>query len=326
VNNWTAEGGNWSVSGQAGNPSPAAKFSWDPVQSDYSFSLESYPLCANGMTEGHIWLDFDVKLETFFTTGDEFLFAEVWNWEDQAWVTAASHSNQHGGFGWQGEHLDISQIAMDNIFKVRFRAAGANSLHIVGWYVDNIHIYRTCLAPSDLQAIANPNEEGIDLFWVVPEDGTVIRELVGVNIFRSKDGGGYEWIDFSTNMPYLDAPLENALYCYKVSAVWVSPTDSCESSFSNEACEVMNVGVAGASVSEANVSLSPNPATDRIIISSNCEIRELCIYDALGHLHAKNRVNDNRFEVNTSGYPASLYLARIETACGITALPFTISR
>jgi hypothetical protein len=52
VNNWATDGVNWSVNGQAGNPAPSAEFSWDPILTDYSVGLESYPLCAYGMTEG----------------------------------------------------------------------------------------------------------------------------------------------------------------------------------------------------------------------------------------------------------------------------------
>ena len=35
-NNWDTDGANWSVNGQAGNPAPAAEFTWDPIQTDYS--------------------------------------------------------------------------------------------------------------------------------------------------------------------------------------------------------------------------------------------------------------------------------------------------
>jgi hypothetical protein len=62
-NNWLTDGANWSINGQAGNPSPAAEFTWDPIQTDYALAMESYPLCAVGMTEGKIWLDFDLKLD-----------------------------------------------------------------------------------------------------------------------------------------------------------------------------------------------------------------------------------------------------------------------
>ena len=152
ANNWTSDGANWTVNGQVGNPAPSAEFTWDPIQTEYEFALESYPLCAVGMTEGKIWFDFDVKLEAFQPTGEEFLSAQIWNWESQAWTTVATYSNADGSFGWTSEHINIKSYAMDKVFKIRFVATGMNSLNIVGWNVDNIHIYRTCDNPTDLTA------------------------------------------------------------------------------------------------------------------------------------------------------------------------------
>ena len=121
ANNWTADGANWTVNGQVGNPAPAAEFTWDPIQTEYELGLESYPLCAVGMTEGKIWFDFDVKLEAFQPTGEEFLNAQIWNWESQAWTTVASYSNVDGSFSWTSEHINIKSYAMDKVFKIRFR-------------------------------------------------------------------------------------------------------------------------------------------------------------------------------------------------------------
>jgi hypothetical protein len=41
---------------------------------------------------------------------------------------------------------------MGQIFKVRFLATGVNSLHILSWFIDNIHIYSHCEAPDNLSA------------------------------------------------------------------------------------------------------------------------------------------------------------------------------
>ena len=39
-NNWLTDGGNWSINGQAGNPMPAAEFTWDPILTDYAVALD----------------------------------------------------------------------------------------------------------------------------------------------------------------------------------------------------------------------------------------------------------------------------------------------
>ena len=173
-NAWTSDGANWSVNGQMGNPAPSAEFTWDPIQTEYALGLESYPLCAVGMTEGKIWLDYDVKLDAVQPTGEEFLQVQLWNWDSQMWSTVAEYSNVDGSFGWMNEHLNIRSQAMDNVFKVRFYAMGMNSINILSWFVDNIHIYRTCDGPTNLtvDAIAT-TETGMLLNWEGPDLGLV---------------------------------------------------------------------------------------------------------------------------------------------------------
>ena len=194
-NNWLGDGANWSINGQAGNPAPSAEFTWDPIQTDYSFSLESYPFQADSMTEGHIYLDFDLKLENFIATGTEQMLAQVWNWESQVWTTVSTYSNEYGSFSWTSEHLDITDQAMNQVFKVRFEARGEYSVNLLGWFVDNIHVYRTCNPPLNLGANYTINPYGISLNWDSPDEVPVDQwihwddgEVSGNSIFA-----GYDW-------------------------------------------------------------------------------------------------------------------------------------
>jgi hypothetical protein len=168
VNNWDSEGANWVINGQTGNPAPSAEFQWDPVQTNYELSLESYPLCAVGMTEGMIWLDYDLKLASVQPTGEEMMHVQVWSWDTQSWTTVAQYSNADGSFGWMSEHLNIRPHAMNKVFKIRFLATGMNSIHLLRWNVDNIHVYRACDAPTELTAVASGNMQGIVLNWEGP--------------------------------------------------------------------------------------------------------------------------------------------------------------
>jgi hypothetical protein len=171
VNQWESDGVHWIVNGLDGNPAPVAEFTWDPVATDYGFSLESYPLCAVGIVEGNIWLDFDLALESVNPTGAEMLHAQVWNWESQEWMTVASYSNVDGSFDWTSEHVKITALAKNKVFKIRFHAMGVNTLDIVGWMVDNIHVYRVCDAATDLTV--EDEYPGFRLNWVAPEGGSV---------------------------------------------------------------------------------------------------------------------------------------------------------
>ena len=92
---------------------------------------------------------------------------------------------------------------------------------------------RHCVGEPERQPVSNQ----------VFAAGNGSRELVGYNIYRSKDGGDYELIDYTTETTYLIRMKTDhriGLYCYMVSAVWESETDQCESAFSNEACEMLD--------------------------------------------------------------------------------------
>jgi len=148
TNNWLTDGTNWSINWQEGQPLPSAEFTWDPIQTDYQVSLESYPLLADSITEGDIYLDFYLKLDNFQPTGTEQMLVQVWNWDSQSWATVSTYSNEDGSFDWAAEHLNITNHARGKVFKIRFVASGESSLNIVGWYLDNIHVYRTCIGPG----------------------------------------------------------------------------------------------------------------------------------------------------------------------------------
>jgi hypothetical protein len=77
---------------------------------------------------------------------------------------------------WTFQHLDITDYAMSRVFQVRFNAVGMNSFDVVRWNVDNIHIYRACEAPSDLDGVYDGDGAGNDgmdfgsyLTWEAPE-------------------------------------------------------------------------------------------------------------------------------------------------------------
>ncbi len=167
-NEWTPTDANWAITYVNGNPAPAAEFSWDPMQTNYSVSLESFPFRGDILQQGKIWLDFDLKLANVNPTGDEKMDLQVWNWDSQVWTTVLSFSNSDGSFSWQSNHVDITAQAMNEVFKIRFNAHGTNSLDILSWFVDNIHVYRVCDAPTDL--ITYKDYDHITLEWTAPLD------------------------------------------------------------------------------------------------------------------------------------------------------------
>jgi len=192
LQDWTKDAENWQINSQVGNPEPSAEFSWDPLlEDDYSASLTTSPLKADMLIDGDIFVDFDLKLDDRNSTGEEVLRVEVKE-ADGNWVAVVAFAND-GSYEFRDNHVKITDVAMGNIFQVRFNAMGQNSFDIVAWYVDNIHIYRLCAPPVDLKAVhryISVDEGEITLSWTPPGGGS---------------GGGGEWISYN------DGTFENAI-------------------------------------------------------------------------------------------------------------------
>jgi hypothetical protein len=163
TNNWTTDGDNWSVNAQQGNPGPTAQFTGDPVQENYSMSLESYPFLADSLSAGQLFLDFDIKLNISYPPRTEYMDVQVWDWQSQVWTTINTYLNDYSGFFWISEHLDITDYAMNEVFKIRFLAQGESTGNFLSWLIDNIHVYRDCEEPYNLELTVAGN--GLNLTW-----------------------------------------------------------------------------------------------------------------------------------------------------------------
>jgi hypothetical protein len=171
---WNA-GQNWLIDDQSDNPVPAAKFKWDPPMVNYSSSLQSNWINATTLDSTlpmKIWFDYEIKLENQSETSTEKLTIEVW--DGTSWNVAKEYLND-GSFDWKTDHLDITGFAMDQLFKVRFRANGNSSDGIQYWAVDNIEIYIEVLAPGPLNLVAqqlSTSGNDIQLTWDSPFKST----------------------------------------------------------------------------------------------------------------------------------------------------------
>ena len=164
---WTFEPSqpNWTINTAFGDPVPCADFSWEPVLHNYTRSLVSPTIDATAWTCADIFFDFDVKLVDHNATGNEKLDIDVLN--NGNWVNKVELAN-NGSVDWTLKHIDISNVK-GKAFKVRFRANGVNSVNILHWYVDNIHIYGECHAPQTLAG--HQNQFTTTLTWVAPTCG-----------------------------------------------------------------------------------------------------------------------------------------------------------
>jgi hypothetical protein len=145
-----------------------------------------------------------VKLGSVNSTGEEMLLVEVWNWDvNNQWSTVASYSNADGSFNWMSKHVNITSNAMNKVFKIRFNATGTNTLDILNWFVDNIHVYRVCDAPTDLTSLLiEPDLTDVELTWTSPAGPSID-----------------EWIHWDDGVNF-DAIGANAAIEFDVAARW----------------------------------------------------------------------------------------------------------
>jgi len=153
--------------------------------------------------------------------------------------------------------------------------------------------------------------------------------LTGFNIYRSVNGGEYILIGTSSEMTYIDPEdglVTGSMNCYQVSSVWESPTDQCESIFSNEACALWTTIANYPDPAKDSFNIYPNPANAQAFITSLEDMKRVTIFNATGQLVFDQNTTGRQFELKTAGYTIGLYMVRVETAAGIATRKLTIRR
>jgi hypothetical protein len=159
---------------------------------------------------------------------------------------------------------------------------------------------------------------------------TSTRILAGFNIYRNEDGGEYELLDFVADpaaTEYLDESLTaGVMYCYKVTAVFQSDIDLCESDFAaaEEACGYVTVGLGEGT--QGSFSLYPNPARDLAVIETSQTLERVTVYNSLGQLVTDEQVKGTRYELNTAQFSTGAYMVRVTTSEGTTSRVLNVQR
>jgi hypothetical protein len=168
------------------------------------------------------------------------------------------------------------------------------------------------------------------------------RMLGGFNIYRSVNSGAYELYDFvpyvgTPNYTYLDSESAGGLvigstYCYKVTSVWESETDYCESPAALAALNPINDFVcilytSVNSLNESMISVYPNPARDQFTVSSGSQISRISVINYVGQVvYDAEAGGQTKVDLNTAGYEAGVYMVKIATTEGIVTKRVTIVR
>ncbi len=360
--NWTLNenAANWVINSQQGDPEPSAQFTWDPLlENGYSATLTSYPIIVDYLTEGDLYLSYDLELENRNPTGEEKMLVEVF--DGQIWNTVSKHSNNESDL--ITNTVNISDFATGNTINIRFNATGQNSFDIISWFVDNIYVYRECTAPEDLtgeskwdpatpylqicwnaQNIQDAERisdkvqdlsEGLNLDNEITMSDYIVnnqsRNISGFNIYRmAENETEYELYDFveyiegQTDHCYNDFNVTSGIgYFYKVTALYESDTDVCESSFAMALELPMDdyvylwlvVGIDESS--KDRLEIFPNPAHDYINVSSTTQLKQVSITNHIGQeVYSEKHFNNTSVKINTSNYESGLYILSIKTDKG----------
>ncbi len=333
VNGWVPDaGGNWVMDGQNGKPAPSAKFKWDPLLSGaYAKSLTSTFFNATTITTTtpyKIYLDCDLKLDDKSATNLEKLNIEVSNNAGSTWTSVKQFTN-NGDFDWTAQHIDISTLAKNKVFSIRFRANGVLSGDIYYWAVDNVKIYvqYSFNPPLNLIAAAEGTPKNdIKLTWSAPSTVADAPDaLLGYKVWRrsyakfpagSNAAGAGTWDSIATvtALTYTDMNLLNTTtncYEYKITATYTEG----QSVGSNVAWQCIFVGVNPSEFNE--VKLYPNPATNYVRIDLTTTVNSITIYNSLGSVVATRNVKgENTVTINTSNYAAGAYNVKFTTTSG----------
>ena len=119
-------------------------------------------------------------------------------------------------------------------------------------------------------------------------------------------------------------------YCYKVTAVYESEEDYCESDFAFDADEMYDYVCVLITDTDDPLALTtnlyPNPARDQVTISSSEVINRITIINYVGQLVEDSEMNQHKTILNTSNYESGVYVVRIETENGVVTKRFAIAR
>ena len=162
------------------------------------------------------------------------------------------------------------------------------------------------------------------------------RELAHFNVYRSETAMG-EYSLIGTVMAeegvseycYFDA-AEMGEYCYKVTAVYMSEEDECESDFALDMAEEMDyvcILITDVENPEAlTTNLYPNPTRDQITITASAEMTRLTVINYVGQVMMNSEMNQSKYVLNTSNFESGVYVVRIETESEVITKRFAVAR
>ena len=171
-----------------------------------------------------------------------------------------------------------------------------------------------CLPPTNLQGayVFEGDAFGALLTWEYDANPQSFK------VYRSEDGVTYEEVATVDKeaREYLDeSPIGS--YYYKVTA-YRNYCESLPAWTSGEESDYVVVDVTSVCEDEIQAQIYPNPANGNLNIQAE-GLREVTVFNLLGQSVFSQRVDSNKFEINTSAWSQGVYTIRVATADGTVA-------
>ena len=158
--------------------------------------------------------------------------------------------------------------------------------------------------PETPELVATLDNNFVVLTWEAVEGATYYDVYVDV------ENGQDQYLGTATmeDLPIRMQLPEYGIYCFYIVAANLAG----ESEPSNTAC--VNYGNVGVEENEFTFNIYPNPVNDKLVIETEANIEEICIYDAFGRL--MTTINGQATTVDVSEYNAGVYIMKLRTDNG----------
>ena len=154
-------------------------------------------------------------------------------------------------------------------------------------------------------------------FWACGQDANYAAEHFGVAVST----GGATASEFTMVQEWtMTAKVQGGWYEYTVDLssygdqpIWVAIRHfNCSDQFYLDVDDILLTNYDAVPENEVNLlSVYPNPATDKVVVTSEVSVNRYDIYDVAGAIVMGNEVNASEFDVNVSELPAGAYIIRI---------------
>ena len=164
----------WSIDYyEYGLVDPAATYSWS-ARTNYNESLMTREL--HTADRSNTYLRFQLRLRNSEQTNVDYLSLEISSDGGNNWKEIKTFDNKNGGFEWTTFQYALADYLDSDLFRIRFRAHGADAKWINYWYVDDIKIWNPTWTTGKLNVTSDSEGSiaGCDV-TLTADNGAVVK-------------------------------------------------------------------------------------------------------------------------------------------------------